>query len=113
MSKIEYRFRAIPDEFLTDEFIDDPIMMRFIRWIFQRVSHEPSSIPLKKYGKNIELDPYEFIFGRDKCAIEAKISPKQVQIRMDQLKGLGYLQKVVSKTVSTFTVYKLVTDSFS
>ena len=112
MAKIPYKFFPIPEEFFTDDFITDPNMMKFIRWIFKRISPEKNIISLKKQKRNLELDPFEFMFGRDSCSTETGISPKKIQISINQLKGLGFLKKTVSKTVSTFTVYTLVASAF-
>jgi hypothetical protein len=107
MAKIPYRFIPLPEEFLADDFIDDPDMMRLIRWIMKRISPEHTSIPLKKQKRNLELEPFEFMFGRDSCSLETGVSTKKIQVRMNQLVGLGFLVKVESKTVSTFTVFSL------
>lgn len=107
MSKIPYKFLPIPEEFLSDDFIDDPAMMRLIRWIFKRISTQKTEIPLKKQKRLLELEPFEFMFGRDSCSIETGVSTKKIQVRINQLIGLGYLTKVESKTVSTFTVYSI------
>ena len=112
MSKIPYVFLPIPLELLTDDFLEDPVMMKFLKCIFSRISTVPRKVPLKHSKKHIELDPYEFIFGREKVAKEAGISTKQVEKRMGQLVGLHYVEKVGSKWGSTFSVYRLVTESF-
>lgn len=111
MSKIPFLFRFIPDEFLVDEFLDDPIMMRYIRWMFKRLSPYPQKIRMK--GKVVDLAPFEFIYGREACAEQAGISLKNAQTRTGQLAGQHFIEKVVSKSVSTFSVYRLVTTSFT
>ena len=112
VNNIPYNFRAIPDEFLTDDFIDDPIMMRFIRWMFKRISSKPSSVPIKNNRKILELDSFEFMYGRKKCAEQAGITLKQAESRIGQLLGMNYVTKVGIKSGSTFSVYRLVTTSF-
>jgi len=113
VSNIPYNFRPIPDEFLTDDFIDDPIMMRFIRWMFKRISVKPSSVPIKHRKMVLELEPFEFMYGRSKCAEQAGISLKQAESRLGQLVGQHMVIKVGSKSGSTFSVYRLVTTSFT
>ena len=112
VSNIPYNFRAIPDEFLTDDFLDDPIMMRFIRWMFKRISSKPTIIPMKHNKMTLELEPFEFVYGRGKCAEQAGISLKQSESRLGQLVGQHFVSKVGSKSGSTFSVYRLVTTSF-
>ena len=107
MSKLLYVFLAIPHEFLTEDFLRDPIMMRFIVWMIKRISLHPSMVPLKGKGKQLLLEPFEFMFGRETCALAAGISLKNVYTRLKQLTGLGYLKKVDSKGSSTYSVYAL------
>jgi len=107
MSKLPYTFLAIPHEFLTEDFLRDPIMMRFIVWMIKRISPHPSLVPLKGKGKQLLLEPFEFMFGRETCALAAGMSLKNVYTRLKQLTGLGYLKKVDSKGSSTYSVYAL------
>lgn len=107
MSKIPYVFLAMPHEFLTWDFLDDPIMMHFIVWMMKRISSEPSFIPLKGEGKQLHLEPFEFMFGRETSALAAGISLKNARTRVKQLIGLGYIKKVASKGASTYSVYSL------
>lgn len=109
MSKLPYVFLAIPHEFLTEDFLKDPIMMRFVVWMFKRISPNPSLVPLKGMGRQLLLDPFEFMFGRETCALAAGISLKNAYTRLKQLIGLGYVKKVDSKGTSTFSVYCLET----
>ncbi len=109
MSKLPYVFLAIPHEFLTEDFLKDPIMMRFVVWMFKRISPNPSMVPLKGMGKQLLLDPFEFMFGRETCAVIAGISLKNARTRIKQLIGLGYIKKVAGKGASTFSVYCLET----
>lgn len=111
MSKIPYKFFPIPPEFLTDDFIYDPEMMRLIRWMFNRISSSPTLIRLKKGGRQVHLSPFEFMYGRESCASQIGVSEKMVRGRLNQLISLGFLEKEASKTASTFTVYRLVTEN--
>ena len=111
MSKLPYVFLAIPHEFLTEDFLKDPIMMRFVVWMFKRISPNPSLVPLKGMGKQLLLDPFEFMFGRETCALAAGISLKNARTRIKQLIGLGYIKKVAGKGSSTYSVYCLETKA--
>lgn len=112
MSKIPYKFRPIPDEFLTNDFLEDPLMMKFIRWIMQRVSPDATRLALKEGGKQLDLDPFEFKYGKESCSQEAGISEQSLVTRKNQLIGLGFIQKSTSKSTSKYSVYKLLTGSF-
>ena len=107
MSKLPYVFLAIPHEFLTEDFLKDPVMMRFVVWMFKRISPNSSLVPLKGIGRQLFLDPFEFMFGRETCALAAGISLKNARTRLEQLIGLGYIKKVAGKGASTFSVYCL------
>ncbi len=111
MSKLPYVFFAIPHEFLTEDFLKDPIMMRFVVWMFKRISLNPSLVPLKGMGRQLLLEPFEFMFGRETCAVVAGISLKNARTRIKQLIGLGYIKKVAGKGASTFSVYCLETGA--
>ena len=76
MSKIPYVFLAIPHEFLTEDFLKDPVMIRFVVWMIKRISPNSSLVPLKGMSKQLLLDPFEFMFGREACALSAGISLK-------------------------------------
>lgn len=110
--KIPYRFIPIPYELLTEDFLNDPIMIRFMVCMMRRISPYPNSTPLKNRRKQLFLDPFEFMFGREKFAEHAGISPKNAYTRLQQLIGLGYIEEVVSKRDSNYTVYRLVTEAF-
>jgi len=113
MSKIPYRFIPIPEEFLSDDFINDPAMMKMIRFIMKRISPNHKKIPLKNKSTILELAPYEFMFGRDMCSQETGLSHRTIRTSIKQLIGLIFIKKVTSKSTSTFTVFTLVTSTFN
>jgi hypothetical protein len=95
----------------TEDFLKDPVMMRFVVWMFKRISPNSSLVPLKGIGRQLLLDPFEFMFGRETCALAAGISLKNARTRLEQLIGLGYIKKVAGKGASTFSVYCLETGA--
>jgi hypothetical protein len=76
--RIPYRFTPMPHELLTEDFLKDPIMIRFVVCMMRRISLYPKSIPLKNRSKQLNLEPYEFMFGREKFAEDAGISKKML-----------------------------------
>ena len=113
-NNIPYLFRAIPDEFLEDRFIEDIHMFRLIRYIFKRIrfcAHEEIFL-VNRQQKKVQLKPLQFIYGREKSALECKTTPQISRNRINQLKNLGYIKKCTSSSTSTFTVYELSTDKF-
>ncbi len=109
---IPYPFTHIPNLLLTDDFLNDYEMIRFIIYMMRRISTQPTRIPLKNYCKHLDLDPFEFMFGRSGFSQAAGISEKIVRTRLAQLIGLGYVEEVVNKRASTFRVYRLVKEAF-
>ncbi len=111
-SPIPYRFMPIPYEFFSEAFVEDYIMMRFVVCMMRRISPYPKSIPLKNNYKHLSLNSFEFMYGRKNFSKEAGISEKNARTRLNQLIGLGYVEEVVSKKASSYTVYRLAVDSF-
>lgn len=109
---IPYPYTHIPNVLLTDEFLDDYEMIRFIIYMMRRISTSPTKIPLKSQRRHLALDPFEFMYGRKSFSKLAGISEKVARTRLEQLVGLGYVEEVVSKRASTFRVYRLVKDAF-
>ena len=89
-SNIPYQFYPIPKEFLTHEFLDDPIMMKLILYIFKRVRSFPQLVKMMNNKREVEvqLQPYEFIFGRSACAEECGITEEKIRSRIDKLIGV-------------------------
>lgn len=141
MSEIPFIFSPIPPEFMTDEFLNDPIMMKLIRYIFKRV--RPSSHTQKVMNNRtliqLDLGSWEFMYGREKAALECGCSEKQIRTRIELLRASSYLEEIhvvtmskgyfstvrasssaqfwsssfTQKRASTFTVYRIVTESLS
>lgn len=109
---IPYCYLAIPHELLTEDFLNDPIMIKFIVWVMNRIRPYPTKVPLKDCKMVLFLEPWEFMFGRNKCAENARITPKNARTRLSQLIGLGYIEEVSSKRANKYTVYKLVVTAF-
>lgn len=140
MADIPYFFRAIPDEFLSDDFIKDPTMMKFIRYIMQRIKYvsHTGKFTNNKTLISLELQPFEFVYGREQAAIECGCSHKKIRTRIERLRASSYLQEIFihkispgnfstvrasssarkgassskPKRASTFTVYRLMSESF-
>jgi hypothetical protein len=141
MSDIPFRFKSIPEEFFTDEFIEDIPMMKLIRYIFKRIRTKPHTEEFKnnRTSITIDLDAWQFVYGRDKAAEECSCSDKVIRTRINRLRASSYLEEIMLVTVSerhfstvrassseakrasssqqkrasTFTVYRLRTESFT
>lgn len=118
MSKIPYRFFPIPEEFFCDQFLEDPQMLKLIRYIFKRIQTVPHIEKIKSNGwHEVHLEPFEFLFGREMCAKETGLTEKQIRSRMDILRASSFVSSSATsfseKKSSSFTVYRLVTESFN
>ena len=140
MADITYFFRAIPDEFLSDDFLEDVVMMKLIRYMMKKIKYAPHVLkfPNNRTSISLELQPFEFVFGRDSAIKECGCSEKKIRTRIDRLRASSYLQEIliykissghfstvrasssssilagslVPKRASTFTVYKLMPEAF-
>ncbi len=113
MSNIPYKFFPIPHEMLTDEFIDDPKMMRLIRYIFKRINTKPHIEKIRSNGwHTIHLQPFEFIFGREKCMKETGLTAREIRTRIKTLTTSSLVRVATISSTSSFTVYTLLTASF-
>lgn len=110
MSKIPYRFIPIPQYFDECGLLDDPKTEKLIRFLFRRTRTEGHFVFIE--GREIYLEPFEFIFGRDSVSLKVGITGKACWTRMEQLKESKLISTVDSKRNSKYTVYKWLTENF-
>jgi len=111
MSKIPYRFTAIPNFLIDAGWMDDPLTCKMFLYLWRRTSYEAHIEVID--GREIQLDPFEFIFGRKKIAKLLGISEKKARLRMDKIRASTMVMETASKRASTYTVYKWSTEHFS
>jgi hypothetical protein len=61
----------------------------------------------------IELEPFEFIFGLTICSKETGLSEMKIRNRLKQLVEAKLLEKVTGKTTNKYSVYRWFTERFS
>ena len=110
MSKIPFEFLPIPNFLIEKGWTDDPKTWRLIRILFSRCQNEGHIAYVD--GREVYLEPYEFIYGRDKTAKDAGLSTNEVRTRMIKFSTSNLTSKITSKSTSTFTVYRWVTEAF-
>ena len=110
MSKIPYRFIPIPLYFDESGLLDDPKTEKLIRFLFRRIRTEGHFVFIE--GREIYLEPFEFIFGRDSVSLKVGITGKACWTRMEQLKESNLISTVDSKKHSKYTVYRWLTENF-
>lgn len=115
MSEIPYYFDTpIPRYFRENGWFKNPKMLIFLHWAFARCSTEKRVI--YHIQKAIELDPFEFIFGRRICSEETGLTENEIRSCIHQLNHTPFgtfLQKATSKSTNKYTVYKWSITGFS
>lgn len=134
MSEIPYYFETpVPKYFRENDFLSNPNLAAFISWAFSRCSLE-KHIVNSKYG-SVELEPFEFIFGRLTCSLETGLTENEIRgcikrINSKTIKkkhqqkhqqndqqnsnknNQQLLEKITSKSTNKFTVYRWSTSVF-
>lgn len=112
MSKIPYNFETpIPRYFRQNGWFENEHMFKFISWAFTRcqtISHKEV-----KYGREILLQPYEFIAGRLSSPKECFLSENIFRQQINQLVGGGMLVKTTNSLTNKYTCYIWMTERFS
>ena len=111
MSKIPFSFTVIPNYFKVNGWFNDHSCLIYVFWAFSKCSTTSKKVFFSH--KEIELDPFEYISGRDACSTETGLTVRQIRTQQKRLLDSGILEKVPSKTTNKFTVYKWVTSIFS
>lgn len=116
MSKIPFQFDISPSYFRKMGWFHpkkNPLHFKtlaFVTWCFSRCHSEKRKIVHN--GKEIELDPYEFIFGRNVCSEETGLSDMEIRIQQKNMRNEGFLENVTSKTTNKYSVNRWVTSRF-
>lgn len=110
MSKIPYYFIPIPQYLDDTGWLNDPKTERLVRFLFRRCRAEGHRI--FHCGREIYLEPFEFIFGRDSVADSIGLSGKEVGNRMEKFRDSNLVCTVDSKRHSKYTVYRWMTENF-
>jgi hypothetical protein len=114
MLQIPYFFDMPPPKYFRENgWFKNINMMIFIHWAFARCSQNKRQI--YHINQIVDLDPYEFIFGRSTCSLETGLTENEVRGCTHQLthhRNYEILKKVTGKSTSKFTVYKWSTELF-
>lgn len=119
MSKVNFPFIMIPRYFFDKGWLtlEKPEQyakrLSFLLWSFGKCK----SIPHREYHdhREILLQPYEFICGRNSVSKETLMTPQEVRGFINQLicvEGGGTLEKTTNSVTNRFTCYRWVTSSF-
>lgn len=116
MSKIPYHFHTpIPKYFWDTGYLDLKkksflVRFSFLHWAFGKCRKYPYEEIVD--GIKVLLQPWEFVFQREKSAIECGLTEKQARNQLEEQKGQLNVQKRANSRANRFTVYMWVTDRF-
>lgn len=116
MAKLPYRFHTpIPRYFHDTGWIypKNPTgknVLVWLCWAFARCYGESHNV--YHDGRMLLLEPFEFIYGRNKCAEEVGLTVDEVRTIVDNLLKAGLLEKTPNSTTKRFTCYKWITSRF-
>lgn len=114
MAEIPYIFDLPPPRYFRDnDWFTNRKMMIFIHWAFSRCSLEKRIV--YHVHTSVELEPFEFIFGRTTCSLETGLTENEVRSCIHQLNDTPFgkmLKKTTSKSTNKFTVYKWSIELF-
>lgn len=112
MSKIPYHFDTpVPKYFRENGWFKNVKTRIFITWCFERCNVSAHTVFHDK--RKIDLDPFEFIFGRKMCSEETGLSEKEIRVQIQRLIDAGLWSKRASKTTNKFTVFKWDVSGFT
>jgi hypothetical protein len=112
MSKIPYLFETpIPKYFREMGWFDNENTLKFVTWAFSKCSTESHKIIMD--GKEIILEPFEFVCGRRKNSNDCFLSQKEFRGQLFSMVEAGLLKKGANSRANRFSTYIWVTDRFS
>lgn len=117
MSKIPFSFTIIPDYFEKNGYFTPKKdkshfkMAIFLMWSFSKCKSYSTKIVFD--GKEIDLQPFEFICGRNACSKETGLSPKEIRTIISNLKENSILLTTANSSANRFTCYKWAKECFS
>lgn len=111
MAKIPFYFHSPTPRYFRDAgFFSCPKNLAFITWTFERCSPEPRTVFEKHY--KVDLQPYQFVFGRVSCAKGTGLTEDEVRTQQKRWESTGFLKKAPNKNPNKYTVYEWVLTAF-
>lgn len=116
MSKIPYFFETpVPRYFRETGWLDPNNKMffknlAFLTWSFSRCSKESQVVILE--SKQIILEPFEFVCGREKNSIECGLTPDMFRTQLKTYQNAGLLKKTPNSLPNHYSCYIWLTERF-
>ena len=117
MSNIPYFFDTpVPKYFRENGWLDPSSKMyfknlAFLTWAFSRCNRHPHTIVLE--SKEITLQPFEFVCGREKSSIECGLTPGQFRNQQISYQKAGLLKKTTNSLTNHYSCYIWLTGQFT
>jgi hypothetical protein len=112
MAKIPYYFETpIPTYFRENGFFEKENAFKFIVWAFSKCSPEPRKVMM--LGKEITLEPFEFIAGRRTAHKECFLTEKQWRCLLHSFTKHAVLKKTANSRANKFSCYVWLVEKFT
>lgn len=112
MAKIPYYFETpVPIYFREHGWFDNENTFKFVTWAFSKCSSETRKTVIQ--GKEITLEPFEFIAGRLSSPKECYMTEKQWRGQLFTLLQAGILKKTANSKSNKYSCYVWVVEMFT
>lgn len=112
MAKIPYSFETpIPKYFRENGWFENENAFKFVTWAFSKCSSESHKTYI--FGKEIILEPFEFIAGRLSSPKECFLTEKQFRGIADRMQREGILKKTANSRANKFSCYVWLIERFT
>ena len=112
MAKIPYFFETpVPKYFRESGWFENENAFKFIIWAFSKCSPESRNVVMQ--GKEITLEPFEFIAGRLSSPKECFMTEKQFRGIADRMQAEGILKKTANSRANKYSCYVWVVERFT
>jgi hypothetical protein len=111
MSEIPYYFETpVPKYFRESGWFECEHMYKFVTWAFSKCQSIPHKIVIQ--GKEITLQPFEFISGRLSSPKECFLTENILRNQQFKLQKAGLLKKTTNSLTNHYSCYIWVTERF-
>lgn len=111
MPNIPYHFETpVPSYFRENGWFDSEHMFKFITWAFSRCQTVQHTQTIN--GKEITLQPFEFVAGRLSSPAECFLSENVFRYQINQLINQHFLKKSTNSLTNRYTCYIWSTERF-
>lgn len=112
MSKIPYYFDTpVPRYFRERGWFKNENTYKFVTWAFSKCNIQQHTTVFD--NREITLEPYEFICGRNSSSAECFLTPKEFRGQLNLLVNQGILKKGANSRANRFSTFSWVIERFN